>query len=300
LVDIDPETYLINTELIEQEINSNTKAIMPVHLFGNAVNMTLIKSLAEKYDLKVIEDCAQATCTMWENAKVGSIGDIGSFSFFPTKNLGAAGDGGAVTTSDQKVAKKIRELAVHGSPIRYHHTQIGYNSRLDTIQAAILNIKIKYVSKWINNRQKIANNYLNLLEKNPFISFPKISSDSISHSWNQFVIKLRNDKYFLNEDFSILFDTDCKKHYSLRNLVKQQLFEKGINSIIYYPIPIHAQIAYKNKNFSRTKLINTERICTEVLSLPMFPEISYEEQVYVAENLNKVLKNCIEEIQISA
>jgi len=300
LVDIDPETYLISTELIEQEINSNTKAIMPVHLFGNAVNMTLIKSLANKYDLKVIEDCAQATCTMWENCKVGSIGDIGCFSFFPTKNLGAAGDGGAVTTSDQKIAKKIRELAVHGSPIRYHHTQIGYNSRLDTIQAAILNIKIKYISKWINNRQKIANNYLDLLEKNSFISFPKISSDSISHSWNQFVIKLRNDKYFLNEDFSNLFDTDCKKYYSLRNLVKQQLFEKGINSIIYYPIPIHAQIAYKNKNFSRTKLINTERICTEVLSLPMFPEISYQEQVYVAENLNKVLKNCIEEIQISA
>jgi len=300
LVDIDPETYLIDTELIEQEINSNTKAIMPVHLFGNAVNMTLIKSLANKYNLKVIEDCAQATCTMWENSKVGSIGDIGCFSFFPTKNLGAAGDGGAITTSDQKIAKKIRELAVHGSPIRYHHTQIGYNSRLDTIQAAILNIKIKYISRWINNRQKIATNYLALLEKNPFISFPKIGSDSISHSWNQFVIKLRNDKYFLNDDSSNLFDTDCKKYYSLRNLVKQQLFEKGINSIIYYPIPIHAQIAYKNKNFSRTKLINTERICTEVLSLPMFPEISYEEQVYVAENLNKVLKNCIEEIQISA
>ncbi len=300
LVDIDPETYLINTELIEQEINSKTKAIIPVHLFGNAVNMTLIKSLANKYDLKVIEDCAQATCTMWENSKVGSIGDVGCFSFFPTKNLGAAGDGGAVTTSDQKIAKKIRELAVHGSPIRYHHTQIGYNSRLDTIQAAILNIKIKYISKWIKNRQKIAKNYLHLLEKNPFISFPKICSDSISHSWNQFVIKLRNDKYFLNEDFSILFDTDCKKYYSLRNLVKQQLFEKGINSIIYYPIPIHAQIAYKNNNFSRTKLINTERICTEVLSLPMFPEISFEEQVYVAENLNNVLKSCIEEIQISA
>ncbi|KGF89123.1 MULTISPECIES: DegT/DnrJ/EryC1/StrS family aminotransferase [Prochlorococcus] len=296
LVDIDPETYLINTELIEREINSNTKAIMPVHLFGNAVNMTLIKSLAHKYDLKVIEDCAQATCTMWENSNVGSIGDIGCFSFFPTKNLGAAGDAGAVTTSDEKIASKIRELAVHGSPIRYHHTQIGYNSRLDTVQAAILNIKIKYISKWINNRQKIANNYFDLLEKNSFISFPKISSDATFHSWNQFVIKLRNEKYFLNEDFSNLFDTDCKKYYSLRNLVKQQLYEKGINSIIYYPIPIHAQLAYKYKNFSRTKLINTERICTEVISLPMFPEISYEEQVYVANNLNKVLKKCIEEI----
>jgi len=270
LVDIDPETYLINTELIEQEINSNTKAIMPVHLFGNAVNMTLIKSLANKYDLKVIEDCAQATCTMWENSKVGSLGDIGCFSFFPTKNLGAAGDGGAVTTSDKNIAKKIRELAVHGSPIRYHHTQIGYNSRLDTIQAAILYIIIKYISMWIDNCQKIANNYLNLLEKNPFLNYTKISSDSISHSWNQFVIKLRNDKYFVNEDFSNLFDTDCKKYYSLRNLVKQQLFEKGINSIIYYPIPIHAQIAYKNKNFSRTKLVNTERILQKFLVFRFF------------------------------
>ena len=104
---------------------------MPVHLFGNAVNMKSIKALAKKYDLKIIEDCAQATCTMWGNSKVGSIGDIGCFSFFPTKNLGAAGDGGAVTTSDQKIARKVRELAVHGSPKRYHHTQIGYNSRLD-------------------------------------------------------------------------------------------------------------------------------------------------------------------------
>jgi len=296
------ENYIfIGQNLVISESTENltkkSDLINNYHIVQTGENLT---EISNKYDLKVIEDCAQATCTMWETSKVGSIGDIGCFSFFPTKNLGAAGDGGAVTTSDQKISKKIRELAVHGSPIRYHHTQIGYNSRLDTIQASILNIKIKYISKWINNRQKIANNYLNLLEKNPFISFPKISSDSISHSWNQFVIKLRNDKYFFNEDFSNLFDTDCKKYFSLRNLVKQQLFEKGINSIIYYPIPIHAQIAYKNKNFSRTKLINTERICTEVLSPPMFPEISYEEQVYVAENLNKVLKNCIEEIQISA
>ena len=295
-VDIDPETYLINTELIEKEINPNTKAIMPVHLFGNAVNMNLINLLADKYGLKVIEDCAQATCTMWENSRVGSIGNIGCFSFFPTKNLGAAGDGGAVTTSDQKIATKIRELAVHGSPLRYHHTQIGYNSRLDTIQAAILNIKIKYISKWISNRQKIARNYFELLEKNSFISLPKINSDSVCHSWNQFVIKLKNEKYNLNEDYSNLFDTNCEKYYSLRNLVKQELFEKGINTIIYYPIPIHSQVAYKDKNFSRKKLINTERVCTEVLSLPMFPEISYEEQVYVAENFNEILKHCIEEI----
>jgi len=300
LVDIDPNDYLINIDLIEREINSQTKAIMPVHLFGNAVNMTSIKSLAIKYDLKIIEDCAQATCTMWENSKVGSIGDIGCFSFFPTKNLGAAGDGGAVTTSDQNIAKKVRELAVHGSPKRYHHNQIGYNSRLDTLQAAVLNIKIKSLAKWISNRQKIAKNYFDLLENNSFMHFPKIDFESTSHSWNQFVIKLKNDNYDIKNNYSELFETDFNKNNSLRNLLKLRLSEKGINSIIYYPIPIHAQIAYKNKKFSRTKLINTERVCTEVLSLPMFPEISYEEQVYVAENFNIILKSCMNELQICA
>ena len=233
LVDINPNDYLINIDLIEEEINSNTKAIMPVHLFGNAVNMKSIKALAEKYNLKIIEDCAQATCTMWGNSKVGSIGDIGCFSFFPTKNLGAAGDGGAVTTSDQNIAKKVRELAVHGSPKRYHHTQIGFNSRLDTLQAAVLNIKIKSVSKWISNREKIANNYLDLLEKNSFIHLPKIDSENVSHSWNQFVIKLKNYNYDINNDYSELFETDVNKNNSLRNLLKLRLSEKGIDSIIY-------------------------------------------------------------------
>ena len=298
LVDINPNDYLINIDLIEEEINANTKAIMPVHLFGNAVNMNSIKTLAKKYNLKIIEDCAQATCTMWENSKVGSIGDIGCFSFFPTKNLGAAGDGGAVTTSDKNIAQKIRELAVHGSPKRYHHTKIGYNSRLDTLQATVLNVKIKFLSKWISNRKKIANTYIDLLEKNSFIHFPKISFDSVSHSWNQFVIKLKNDNYDLNNNFSELFETDFNKYNSLRNLLKLRLSEKGINSIIYYPIPIHAQIAYKNKKFSREKLIHTEKVCTEVLSLPMYPEISYEEQVYVSKNLNNILRSCISELQI--
>jgi len=300
LVDINSNDYLINIDLIEREINSNTKAIMPVHLFGNAVNMNSIKALAKKYSLKIIEDCAQATCTLWENSKVGSIGDIGCFSFFPTKNLGAAGDGGAVTTSDQNIARKIRELSVHGSPKRYHHTQIGYNSRLDTLQAAVLNIKLKFLSKWISNRQKIAKNYLNLLEENSLIHLPMINFDSISHSWNQFVIKLKNNNYDIANNYSELFETDFNKNNSLRNLLKLRLSEKGINSIIYYPIPIHAQIAYKNKNFSREKLINTERVCTEVLSLPMYPEISYEEQVYVSKNFNIILKKCINELQICA
>ena len=299
-VDINPASYLIDTELIENQITNKTKAILPVHLFGNVVDMKAIKLIAQKYDLKIIEDCAQATGSAWNNKKVGSIGDIGCFSFFPTKNLGAAGDGGAVTTSNKYLAQKIQELAVHGSPKRYNHTQIGYNSRLDSIQAAILNTKIKFLTKWIKQRQEIANNYFNLIERKDLLSLPLNADDNHSHSWNQFVIRLENKNYSIKKNHAELFETDYKKNHSLRNLLKICLIDKGINSIIYYPIPIHAQLAYKKKKYNRELLINTEKVCTEVLSLPMFPEITYEEQVYITDNLNLILDENIKKIQISA
>ena len=299
-VDINPDDFLIDVSKIEGVITKSTKAIIPVHLFGNSVDMTNIKLLAEKYDLKIIEDCAQATCTMWNGEKVGSIGDIGCFSFFPTKNLGAAGDGGAVTTSSDYLAQKIKELAIHGSPIRYSHTNVGYNSRLDSIQAAILNIKIKFIARWVENRQKVARNYYELIEKNDFLALPKFNENSTFHSWNQFVVKLKNNTFSLNKNPNELFNTDFRMNKSLRNYIKKSLSEIGINSIIYYPIPIHAQVAYKDNEFNRLSLINTEKVCTEVLSLPMFPEIKYDEQVYVAKNLNQLLKKNHNEIQISA
>ncbi len=295
-VDINPDDFLIDVKKIDASITKRTKAIIPVHLFGNAVDMTNIKAIAAKYNLKIIEDCAQATCTMWNSEKVGSIGDIGCFSFFPTKNLGAVGDGGAVTTSSDYLAQKIRELAIHGSPIRYSHNRIGYNSRLDSIQAAVLNVKIKFISEWVQNRQKVAKNYFDLIEKNKFLSLPKYNENSTFHSWNQFVVKLNNKNFSHNKNVNELFNTDFTSNKSLRNYVKKNLAEKGINSIIYYPIPIHAQVAYKDINLNRASLINTEKVCTEVLSLPMFPEIKYDEQVYVASNLNQLLKNNHNEI----
>ena len=288
--DINPSSYLMNTNLVEGLINSRTKAIIPVHLFGNAVNMINLKSIAEKYNLKIIEDCAQATCTKWDNLNVGRIGDIGCFSFFPTKNLGAAGDGGAVTTSDSNLAKRVRELAVHGSSKRYQHRQVGYNSRLDSIQAAVLNVKLNFISKWVKKREEIAANYIKLIEKNDFLSLPEKNSDLVFHSWNQFVIRLDNKNFSNRKNTEDLFSTDISKSNSLRNLIKLSLSKKGINSIIYYPIPIHAQYAYKDKSFNRECLLNTEKICTEVLSLPIFPEITYDEQVYVAENLNLIMR----------
>tara|TARA_B100000963_G_scaffold199932_1_gene174072 strand:+ start:267 stop:1460 length:1194 start_codon:yes stop_codon:yes gene_type:complete len=288
-VDINPNTFLLDTKQIEKNINSRTKALMPVHLFGNSVDMTAIKSIAQKFKLKIIEDCAQATCTTWDGHKVGSIGDIGCFSFFPTKNLGAAGDGGAVTTSDEFLAQKIRELAVHGSPKRYSHNHIGYNSRLDVIQAAILNVKLKSITNWINARKKVADNYLNLIKKNDFLYIPETNTELTSHTWNQFVLRFRNDNFSIKDNPQILFETDIKRYKSPRNFLKYHLLKKGINTIIYYPIPIHSQKAYEKIIYKREELIETEKICTEVLSLPMFPEITYEEQNYVVENINSIL-----------
>ncbi len=299
-VDINPNTFLLDIDKIERSITSYTKAIMPVHLFGNTLNMTNLKLIAEKYRLKIIEDCAQATFSMWKDKKVGSIGDIGCFSFFPTKNLGAAGDGGAVTTSNESLARKIRELAIHGSPRRYSHTNIGYNSRLDAIQAAILNVKLKSLRKWIDARKKVASNYLSLITPNDFLSLPHTNSEFSSHSWNQFVLRFKNNQFSIKENPQKLFETDYNEYKSLRNFMKYNLSKKDINSIIYYPIPIHSQKAYQNRNFIREELSITEKICTEVLSLPMFPEITIEEQMHVVDNLNTTLNKYLENTQISA
>ena len=299
-VDINPNTFLLDIDKIERSITSYTKAIMPVHLFGNTLNMTKLKLIAEKYRLKIIEDCAQATFSMWKDKKVGSIGDIGCFSFFPTKNLGAAGDGGAVTTSNESLARKIRELAIHGSPRRYSHTNIGYNSRLDAIQAAILNVKLKSLRKWIDARKKVASNYLSLITPNDFLSLPHTNSEFSSHSWNQFVLRFKNNQFSIKENPQKLFETDYNEYKSLRNFMKYNLSKKDINSIIYYPIPIHSQKAYQNRNFIREELSITEKICTEVLSLPMFPEITIEEQMHVVDNLNTILNKYLENTQISA
>ena len=299
-VDINPDTFLLDIDKIESRINSRTKAIIPVHLFGNAIDMMNLKSIAKKYNLKIIEDCAQATGTMWDGKNVGSIGDIGCFSFFPTKNLGCAGDGGAVTTSNKLIAQKVRELAVHGSPKRYSHNHIGYNSRLDVIQAAILNVKIKSIKKWISARQKIAKNYKKLIEKSALLKLPQINSELSFSTWNQFVIRVKNDNFSHTNNFPELFETDINLNNTPRNFLKSELQKIGINSIIYYPIPIHAQLAYKKKVYDKNLLLNTEQICTEVLSLPMFPEITFEEQLYISENLNLILRKYDQTAQISA
>ena len=202
-VDIDPENYLMDLDLIEKAITPRTKAILPVHLFGHPLDMDKIMAIAEGNNLKVVEDCAQAAGAHWRGKPVGSYGDVGCFSFFPTKNLGAAGDGGAITTNDFDLAKTIRELAIHGMPKRYFHTNIGYNSRLDSLQAAILNVKLTRLNKWIEQRKAIAINYINKLSTIESIKLPSNTLiNNSGHSWNQFVIRIMDNSFVKNIKFT--------------------------------------------------------------------------------------------------
>ena len=284
-VDIDPENYLMDVHLIEKAITPKSKAILPVHLFGHPQDMTKIMQIASKNNLKVIEDCAQASGANWGGKPVGSFGDVGCFSFFPTKNLGAAGDGGAVTTNNGELAKKIRELAVHGMPKRYLHTNIGYNSRLDSLQAAILNIKLTRLDKWIKQRKEIAKKYMNKLSSIESISLPsKNLSNNVGHSWNQFVIRIIDDSFIKDE----MDNSETSIGSKNRDLFQIELKRMGVNTIIYYPIPIHLQTAYQELGYKRGSFPITEKVCNEVISLPIFPELESIKQDYVIDTIKKI------------
>ena len=286
-VDIDPENYLMDLDLIEKVITPRTKAILPVHLFGQPIDMDKIMTIATENNLKVVEDCAQAAGAYWRGKPVGSYGDVGCFSFFPTKNLGAAGDGGAITTNNLELAKTIRELAVHGMPKRYFHTNIGYNSRLDSLQAAILNIKLTRLNKWIEQRKKIANNYINNLSIIESIELPSNNlTNNSGHSWNQFVIRILDNPFLKNIQSSSDFILDNKN----RDLFKSELQKLGVNTIIYYPIPIHLQPAYKGLGYKEGSLPITEKICKQVISLPIFPELNSTQQSYVIDKIKEIFR----------
>ncbi len=280
-VDVEEKTFLIDLDLIEKAITPSTKAILPVHLFGRPVEMNALMKLARKYKLKVIEDCAQAAGASFTKGHVGSVGDVGCFSFFPTKNLGAAGDGGAVTTKSPVLAKRMRELAVHGMPKRYLHTELGYNSRLDALQAAVLNVKLPRLASWIDQREGIALRYLKDLSDLKNIILPKVLSPLEGrHGWNQFVIRITNPiKEYSLEDKDYLLPRDS---------IKKELSALGVETIIYYPIPIHLQPAYKSIGLNRGSLPVTERLCMQVISLPIFPEMTPQQQDKVIHGIREV------------
>jgi dTDP-4-amino-4,6-dideoxygalactose transaminase len=262
-VDIVSETFNIDPRKIEEKITKKTKAIIPVHLFGHPVDMDPIADIALKYNLKIIEDCAQAFGATYKGIKVGTMGDCGCFSFFPSKNLAGYGDGGIIITRDDDMAKHIKLLRNHGSAARYHHTIFGYNSRLDEIQAAIIRVKMQKIDEFNDKRRMNADLYKTFIKRNDII-FP-VEMDGCKHVYHQFTLRLKN-----------------------RDRVMNALTENDISSAIYYPVPLHKQEAFTRWNIRDEHLVNSEICASEVLSLPMFPELEKEELQYISNVINHV------------
>ncbi len=291
-VDVDPASYLLDLDRIEAAVTPATRALLPVHLFGRPVDMERINAIALRHGLRVIEDCAQATGASWAGRPVGSWGDVGCFSFFPTKNLGAAGDGGAVVCRDSSLAQRIRELAVHGMPRRYLHTDLGYNSRLDAMQAAVLNVKLPHLPLWVERRRRIAKRYREALGDLPNLQLADAGPDG--HSWNQFVVRVPGCPAAQARCAGRCTPSSDSASFGLpeaccRDWLKQQLQEEGVITIIYYPIPIHRQPAYAELGYGPGSLPVTERLCVEVLSLPIFPELDDEQQERVITTLRQLV-----------
>lgn len=275
-VDIDQETYNIDPGKIEEKITSKTKAIIPVHLFGQCADMDPLLKIAQKRQLFVIEDAAQALGAEYkpypgsDGRRAGQIGDLGCFSFYPTKNLGAFGDAGMVVTNNPNLAEKIRILRVHGSQPKYFHKWIGLNSRLDTIQAAILLAKFNHLEKWTAERQKKAQRYQllfqDLLSSVKGLGLPTIQYQN-RHIFHQYVI-----------------------HVQERDRLKQFLSGEGIGTDIYYPVPLHLQECYSFLKYHRGDLPNSERASGEVLALPIYPELTEDQQSLVVDRIKAFYK----------
>lgn len=263
-VDIDPRTFNINPELIEPAITPRTSAILPVHLYGQAADMDPIMELAEKYNLNVIEDTAQAFGGEYKGRKLGTIGDAGCFSFFPSKNLGAFGDGGLIATNNDEIAEKARMLRVHGAKKKYYNEVIGYNSRLDEIQAAILRVKLPHIDKWNEAQRRAAQRYNELLKDIPGIVTPYVAPYA-KHVYHQYTIRVLNGR---------------------RDKVKEYLTEQGIGTMVYYPVPVHKLPVYAGSNCS---LPEAENAAVDVLSLPIWPQIPEKKQARIARALEASL-----------
>ena len=268
LVDVDLDTMTMNIEQLKKAITPKTKAIVPVHLFGQCANMEHIMDIAREKNLYVIEDNAQAigadfTFSNGKKQKAGTIAHIGTTSFFPSKNLGCYGDGGALFTNDEVLAQELRAIANHGMKTRYYYDRIGINSRLDTLQAGILRIKLPFLEQYAKARQSVADYYNKAFEECKHIITPKRAEYS-SHVFHQYTLQL--------------IDTD-------RALLQKYLSDNGIPTMVYYPVPIHTQKAYQHYTFDKEQLTNTVQLCKTVLSLPIHTEMEIEELVYITEKV---------------
>ena len=275
-VDIKPDTFNIYPGGIQELLKgktfhtkrlkldlSRTRAIIPIHLFGQTADMDPIIEIADKYSLEIIEDACQAIGAEYKGKKAGSLGTSGCFSFFPTKNLGAYGDGGIITTDSEKIATELKRLRVHGSEKDYHHLSVGYNSRLDTIQAAILLAELPYLEDWNKKRQKNASIYSDCLKNIDQLECPFVEPGN-KHIFHQYTIRVKNNK---------------------RDELKNFLTEKGIETKIYYPLSLHMQECFNYLGYKKGDFPYSEKASEEVLSLPIFPELSHEEILYTCESI---------------
>jgi dTDP-4-amino-4,6-dideoxygalactose transaminase len=265
-VDIDHDTFTMNPTLVEERITDRTKAIIPVHLYGQCADMDPILEIARRRGLSVIEDNAQAIGSTYKGKFASAIGDVGCLSFFPSKNLGACGDGGMVVTNSEGVAKRLKSLRAHGSVKKYFSEEQGWNSRLDEMQAAILRVKLRHLNKWSEGRRINASHYDDLLRGIPGVVTPKIAPWG-THVFHQYTIRVPR-----------------------RDHVQKALAEKGIASTVYYPYPIHLQPLYKSLGYMKGSFPETERACEEALSLPIYPELTSEQMQRVAECISDAIR----------
>ena len=277
-VDIDPISYAIDPEKIERVITAKTKAIIPVHLYGQCANMTPILDIARRHNLAVIEDAAQAIgATYSDGRRSGSMGTVGCFSFFPSKNLGAMGDAGMVITNDASLADRLRTLRVHGAEQKYYHRLMGGNFRLDAIQAAVLNVKLKYLNDWTRQRAGNASRYKSLFDKSGLLETSQVQLPTAvyaptgienPHIYNQFVIRAQK-----------------------RDQLRTHLRENGVASEIYYPVPLHLQECFQNLGYHKGDFPEAERAARETLALPIYPELNGEQQAYIVDTIRSFYTN---------
>ncbi len=265
-VEIDPKTFNIDIDKIEEKITNKTKAIVPVHLFGQTLNMKPIMEIAEKYNLKVLEDACQAHGAEFGGKRTGSFGDAACFSFYPGKNLGAYGDGGMVVTNDGEIAEKVRLFRDYGQKAKYYHSLVGYNSRLDEIQAAVLRVKLKHLDKWNRMRNENAKKYEKLLKDIHEVSTP-YNPGYPAHVFHLYVIR-------------------CQR----RDELQKWLGTKEISALMHYPIPVHLQESYKYLGHKEGDFPICEKYAKEILSLPMFPELNDGEIAHVCNSIGEFYK----------
>jgi len=266
-VDIEDDTYNIDPEKFKGAITKKTKAVMPVHIYGQAADMQEILAIAKKHRLKVIEDAAQAHGASYQGKKVGSLGDVACFSFYPTKSLGAFGDGGMIVTDDMEINQQSLMLRDYGRKDRYEHVIKGFNSRLDTVQAVVLNAKLKRLDRWNKMRGDAAGLYNKFLNGSNGIKTPVLKKDR-THVYQTFAIRVKN-----------------------RDKVMEGLKKEGISSLIHYPIPLHLQEAYKELKHKKGDFPVSERIADEILSLPMYPHMKKEQVEFVCATLKKLTRH---------